>query len=679
MAIVADKVRRLDVHIDRIVGLEPGLIPDAEHGQQETGLLTAVSEPPSPRVDELLRIARTLSTASRSGTFLAPSRIKQMLEDSGLVTTETELAEQGGEEVGVASQYEHDIEWLLVAKATVQTYGILMNTFFDQIMPLSDDIWYWDDVLSSYPKSCLYATQIAPARAWSRAKEVYDVACERIKNIHLQEQQQSEGVEAAQTGGSLNEGASQTWTQFYSIVRQTMNETSVSNLRRRILSPVDLCRVEARRKRAELQKLRETIAAGLGILVDEGLAFDSNAEEENKGLESRLMVADSTLADSIALMHAILINSTETNEPLSVFEDSVFADARDVRGAFSATDSSKSEASSVAERLIQILDHSLLQHNKAVARHASENGRPSRVVRYWLPALALLVSSPTILYVLVKRRDSIIDWIQNLGVTVRDFWFNWVIDPIRKVIGTIRHDANSEIAIMSRDSLKADRESLERMVVEFTMDNPSVAVGSPNVTDLQIADIRAKVREGDVTPVLKAYEKGLRRPFVGAVSGDLVRSLLIQVQKTKVDLEVAISGIDSLLKSQELLFGFVGLAPGVVVSVGIVQYLRTVFGSRKGLRRGEKLRRVVRVLRKMDRILAAGATNPKGELNYKDRGLLLCEAHVLRELATEMLPGDVKREFLEDLEDLTSAKNIALQEKALQRVRWAYAEWLGKK
>ncbi|KAK3339366.1 ATP synthase regulation protein NCA2-domain-containing protein [Neurospora tetraspora] len=673
MAIVADKVRRLDVHIDRILGLEPGSIPDAEQDQQETGLLTAVSEPPSPRADELLRIARTLSTASRSGTFLPPSRIKQLLEDSGLAT-ETELAEQG--EVGVESQYERDIEWLLVAKATVQTYGILMSNFFDEIMPLSDDIWYWDDVLSSYPKSCLYATQIAPARAWSRAKEVYDVACERIRNIHLQ--QQSEGVEAAQTGESLSEGVSQKWSQFYSIVRQSMAETSVSNLRRKILSPVDLARAEARRKRAELQKLRETIAAGLGILVDEGLAFDSNAEED-KGLESRLMAADSTLADSIALMDAILTNSAETNEPLSVFEDSVFAYARDVRGAFSTTDSSKPKPSSVAERLIQILDHSLVQHNTAVAKHVSENGRPSPVVRYWLPALALLVSSPTILYVLVKRRDSIIDWIQNLGVTVRDFWFNWVIDPIRKVIGTIRHDENSEIAIMSRDSLKADRESLERMVVEFTLDNPSVAVGSPNVTDLQIADIRAKVREGDVTPVLKAYEKGLRRPFVGAVSGDLVRSLLIQVQKTKVDLEVAISGIDSLLKSQELLFGFVGLAPGVVVSIGIVQYLRTVFGSRKGLRRGEKVRRVVRVLRKMDRILAAGATNPKGELNYKDRGLLLCEAHVLRELATEVLPGDVKREFLEDLEDLTSVKNLVLQEKALQRIRWAYAEWLGKK
>jgi nuclear-control-of-ATPase protein 2 len=96
------------------------------------------------------------------------------------------------------------------------------------------------------------------------------------------------------------------------------------------------------------------------------------------------------------------------------------------------------------------------------------------------------------------------------------------------------------------------------------MDKPDIAVGNASITDSQILEIRSKVKEGDVTPVLKAYEKDLRRPIVGAIRGDLVRSLLIQVQKTKVDLEVAISGIDALLKSQELVFGFVGLTPGIL-------------------------------------------------------------------------------------------------------------------
>jgi nuclear control of ATPase protein 2 len=42
---------------------------------------------------------------------------------------------------------------------------------------------------------------------------------------------------------------------------------------------------------------------------------------------------------------------------------------------------------------------------------------------------------------------------------------------------------------------------------------------------------------------------------MGTIRGDLIRALLIQVQKTKVDVELAMSGIDTLLKSQELVFG----------------------------------------------------------------------------------------------------------------------------
>ena len=60
-----------------------------------------------------------------------------------------------------------------------------------------------------------------------------------------------------------------------------------------------------------------------------------------------------------------------------------------------------------------------------------------------------------------------------------------------------------------------------------------------------------------MTPILKAYERDLRRPFVGTVTGNLIRTLLIQVQKTKVDVEIAMGGIDALLKSQELVFGSV--------------------------------------------------------------------------------------------------------------------------
>jgi nuclear control of ATPase protein 2 len=64
-------------------------------------------------------------------------------------------------------------------------------------------------------------------------------------------------------------------------------------------------------------------------------------------------------------------------------------------------------------------------------------------------------------------------------------------------------------------------------------------------------------------------------------------------------------------------------------------------------------------------------------LSYKDQGLLLCELHVLRQRATLVLPGNVQREFLEDINDLMDIRiGIERQIKVVDRIRWTYAKWL---
>ena len=147
---------------------------------------------------------------------------------------------------------------------------------------------------------------------------------------------------------------------------------------------------------------------------------------------------------------------------------------------------------------------------------------------------------------------------------------------------------------MSKRSLEGDRASLERMVVDFAVAHPE---GGGTLNETQIADIRAKVREGDLTPVLKAYERDMQKPIMGAITGNLVNALLIQIQKTKVDVEVAMSGIDSILKSQELLFGFIGLTPGVLVSIGLYRWLGGVFSNRASMQKWAKQGQLVLILR----------------------------------------------------------------------------------
>ncbi|KAK3190479.1 Nuclear control of ATPase protein 2 [Lecanicillium sp. MT-2017a] len=664
MSLVTDQVRRLDAYLDRLPVLSDAASDDGSD-TEDHGLLMTQSLA-SPRINELLGLVQSLSTTSSSQPLIPVDRVRTLLLRSGILTRHSD-GSASLPSISSKSQYENEIEWLLVTKATVQVYGAILNTLLDRIIPLNDDIWYWSEVLGSYTYSSLYTVQTSPLRVWAWTLDIYSTSMDRMRSFSVRDS-------PAELVESTGAGMAEQWRRFYGIVRSSITERSVANIQSKVLSPLAYCRSEARSKQMQLRKLREITASGLGVLMDEGLQFDSSDDKvELQGAHLKDVVER-----SVALVDMVLNEVCTLETGISEFEDKVFAGVEeDPELSVHLEDTTTpGRASVLARRLLHIIDKSLPKHTTSMQALARENGRPPALVRYWLPAAIGLVSSTTILRILANRRAEIIEWITDLGATVRDFWFNWVVEPVTKVIKTIRHDDSSEIAIMSRDSLKADRESLERMVVDFATDNPHFAVDGTSITQEQINEVRRKVAEGDVTPVLRAYEKDLRSPFVGAVRGDLVRSLLIQVQKTKVDLEVAMTGIDSLLKSQELVFGFVGLTPGVLVSVGVFQYLRGVFGGRTGRRNSSKAGQAVRVLRNIDRILSEARPTDSNVLSYKDHGLLLCELHMLRSLAHKLLPREIEKEFLEDVEDLANIKGINVQAKALHRIRWAYGRWL---
>jgi nuclear-control-of-ATPase protein 2 len=78
----------------------------------------------------------------------------------------------------------------------------------------------------------------------------------------------------------------------------------------------------------------------------------------------------------------------------------------------------------------------------------------------------------------------------------------------------------------------------------------------------------------------------------------------------------------------------------------------------------------------IDRILTAAQPSNFGVLYYKDYGLLLCEAHVLRQIASSVLPRQVLREFLVEIEDLTDIKaGVEKNKEVIKRMRWGYSKW----
>jgi nuclear-control-of-ATPase protein 2 len=540
-------VRRIDAQLDRFQLASHSLVPISP------GFRTAANADPEAhaRITRLQGLIKSLSTASSSKSLVFSSQLGALLEQSkdySVFSTSSEVEDE-------QELYRQDLEWSFIGKATTQLYGLILNSLLDQILPLSTDIWYWDEVLGSYTYTGYYTLQTSPLRFWNWSKDVYWDAKERLEAIRSRETGQEVGI-SSQHSLSLSER----WGQFYGLLRQSVDEHSVTDMQSRVMSGLTKARVEVRRNQKKLLKLREMSASGLGVLMDEALTFDnddegstsSKASSGDRGKEEW----KSIVAKSVALMETVLRNATTLETGVSEFEDLVFTGVEQDPEILQSETHIKSQPAVLAGKLQQILTLHMPNYSSAFKSLARQHGRPSKIVRYWIPTTVLILSSSTILRYAVRRKAEIVAWIRDIGTTTLDFWYNWVVSPTKKVLATIRHDKDSEIAIMSKESLQGDRASLERMVVDFAVDNPDTTnVGA--LSEVDVAAIRSKVREGDLTPVLKAYERDLRKPFMGALRGELVRALLIQVQKTKVDVEVAMGGIDALLKSQELVFGFV--------------------------------------------------------------------------------------------------------------------------
>jgi nuclear-control-of-ATPase protein 2 len=52
----------------------------------------------------------------------------------------------------------------------------------------------------------------------------------------------------------------------------------------------------------------------------------------------------------------------------------------------------------------------------------------------------------------------------------------------------------------------------------------------------QLSTLSQQIRQGDLTPVLKIYEEDIKTPMKSVISGTLLRSMFIQIQKAKVSI-----------------------------------------------------------------------------------------------------------------------------------------------
>lgn len=298
-----------------------------------------------------------------------------------------------------------------------------------------------------------------------------------------------------------------------------------------ITSPVRLTRNEMIGNARALQFSRDAAARRVGILAIHAPSWSS--KEQNGTLSPQSIEEETTR------VYKLLCVVLETGPPdeKTVADVSVGKRKPKKQVHMASTKTVELPApEATPQSLLDLMTVGLPSARSNLRDTLQKYGRPSFITRYW-PAFLLL---PPVLYyagrVFGQNKDWLLEQLSNAKETTKGFLIQWVWEPIEHITKTMR--GGGEGLGVAPETVKTDRESLDRMVMDLGKDYY-------HLNDSQLANLKDKVNEGDMESVLKVYESEMRSPIKNALFGYLIRTLLIQVQKTKVSPLIAIqlSGI----------------------------------------------------------------------------------------------------------------------------------------
>ncbi|KAF9426702.1 Nuclear control of ATPase protein 2 [Podila epigama] len=489
----------------------------------------------------------------RSGTVPTMDRVlAEMDRVQAIVGSEKHV------EGSATSQLEH----LFLAKCTVVVYLNLLDIILNATLPLANEIEYWQSLLDGPKLRLLYILQTSPQRFYNLTKQVA-----LSTRAHLDSLIES-GLQPMDSSANVL----QLIQYFPTFLKKYLISQPVS-------FPLAI-HYEISGHRKQLQRIREYQAECLGLLAEQGLDLDPEhcehdrqerglgREDEGPLTEQAEKFVQEQISKTVILMERVLERASKDTPTLADQKVNTFAispAARRRNAARSLTvlgnlsgvsNVSCSDMYDHLKGLIQVQIPRYVEQTEGLARPFY---RPSWLTRVWIPLLLTYFGLKYGIRYVSEHRADLDRMLKEGWETAKRFLLDWVWEPSVRVMNIIRHtDEQGSLQMLGNESLKSDIASLERMVLDFGRDH--YGMGSDELSSLSRA-----VHNGDISVVMKAYEQELKTPFKGAVTGNLVQTLLIQIQKTKVDVEVAMAALDKLLKANELNFAFLAVGPSLLL------------------------------------------------------------------------------------------------------------------
>lgn len=203
------------------------------------------------------------------------------------------------------------------------------------------------------------------------------------------------------------------------------------------LSPLTLARGEVGERRKAIDASRNELADSIGRLtIGGGLAGALSAKQLGKQKAGAL-------------------------EPLEVVRHGAWETLRALEEVLSPSDVARLPQGSnqdLSVALSVLLTDGIPAQTSAFATTLARLHRPSLLTRAWpfllvTPAFALVLGRT-----IYNSRATLLSYAQDAGATVRGFVVDWVYEPIRKILETVRHGEQTGLTLIGRESLRSDLE-----------------------------------------------------------------------------------------------------------------------------------------------------------------------------------------------------------------------------
>ncbi|PWA00474.1 hypothetical protein BB558_003495 [Smittium angustum] len=372
------------------------------------------------------------------------------------------------------------------------------------------------------------------------------------------------------------------------------------------------------------------------------LSFVGSPKNHGYIIEDKNNNPDYSSADTDEYESAFLLNSTRNlyskleNAVRILHGSTIRFDSRLDQTQAIATGSSKTweDTLYVLVQKIELIQYRFNSLSVEIDNSVYKYSRPNVVSRTWIPTIAVGLSSYYFIQYVGGHKETIKDYIIDLGEIVLKYYGRYIFDPLKEAYNTIRYGGQI-VSVVSSNSLESSVKSLQLMTI-------NLLESQEKLTEANRKEIMDQISSGDITSVMSLYAREIKSPIYNALFGDLIPSILIQVQKANVDIQQALTALDKLLRSNELNFVFLAVAPASVFAYALGRIMVSVFDRLTSVGDQKSVDDIKLLLRDIDVLINKEITGDENQSithNIEDQSRMVLSSH----RSSLGIPSDTQR------------------------------------